>query len=468
MSSESTSSQPPQCIFSPSSKFKFQHHESIIAYNKVVALLEHHEPLFQPMLSFLSNCSICTALTKEPSAMYVEYLKDFWYTVKVDDATKDISFSLSFFNNQLLFTRFDFLSVIGLTNSKNIMPLPPKGIVRVGLATLGLADKDKSSLTSTKLTLSEVSLTSHMLKVAKLLEEPEQSLLPPSGEVNDEESANKEMNPHSTTTHLLETDELVETIIPLQSLEVSISAEVTKKVVEQKEVAEEHSLKIPTVEHLMDKVHKVSQETPESPYDTESKIMVGSYSDLQSMPNDELRSVSGFETVESDNFPDNEVSTSNHIVQDDYASTECISLPDHMDHICEEVSSLHSKLGDFESSIAEIKSSLPTLVNNALKEQLPELLSATLKDYMQSKLQDLKYLLESEVIIDESADQGEQPAEVAMLNEGNALIIHTTKEKKEGLITMEDDCCSQLKIYSLACKDYVTLDKSKITMLETL
>ncbi|GKG58969.1 hypothetical protein Tco_0602678, partial [Tanacetum coccineum] len=38
---------------------------------------------------------------------------------------------------------------------------------------------------------SEVSLTSHMLKVAKRLEEPEQSLLPPSGEVNVEESADK-------------------------------------------------------------------------------------------------------------------------------------------------------------------------------------------------------------------------------------------------------------------------------------
>ncbi|GJS71012.1 hypothetical protein Tco_0703853 [Tanacetum coccineum] len=125
MSSESTSSQSPQCLLIPSSKVKFQHHESIIAYNNAVALLEHQDPLFQPMLSFLSNCSICTALTKEPSVMYVEYLKDFWYTAEVDDTTKDIS--------------------------TTAVPLPPKATVRAGLATLGLADKDKPSLTSTEL-----------------------------------------------------------------------------------------------------------------------------------------------------------------------------------------------------------------------------------------------------------------------------------------------------------------------------
>nr|GEZ48235.1 hypothetical protein [Tanacetum cinerariifolium] len=183
--------------------------------------------------------------------MYVEHLKDFWYTVEVDDATKDISLSLFLFENELLFTRFDFLFAIGLTDSKTTMPLPPKGNVRAGLATLGLADKDKPSLTYTEL-------------------------------VN--------------------------------------------------------------------------------------------FSPLK------LKSVSGFETANSDNLLDNEVSTSDHIVQDNNASAECMILPDHMDHICEEVGFLHSKLCDIESSIAGIKSSLPTLVTNALKEQLPDLLSATLKD----------------------------------------------------------------------------------------
>ncbi|GKF55557.1 hypothetical protein Tco_0165897 [Tanacetum coccineum] len=121
MLSESTSLQTQQCLLSLSSKVQFQHHKSIITNNNVVALLEHHDPLYHPMLSFLSNCSISTALTKEPSAMYVEYLRDFWYTTEVNDVTKDISFSLSLFENQLSFTHFNFLTAIGLTDSKNVV-----------------------------------------------------------------------------------------------------------------------------------------------------------------------------------------------------------------------------------------------------------------------------------------------------------------------------------------------------------
>ncbi|GJW42783.1 hypothetical protein Tco_0071582 [Tanacetum coccineum] len=388
MSSKSTSSQTPQCLLIPFSKVKFQHHENIIAYDNAVALLEHHEPLFKPMLSFLSNDSICTALTKEPSAMYIEYIKHFCPT-----------------------------------DSKTDVPLPPKGTIRVGLASLGLADKDKPSLTSTELgshdqinlsqqtiayclifgleinigdiifkdlinklhngkknmeanistsfqtpSASKFSLTFHMLKVAKLSKEPEQSLLPPSREVNADDTADKslsrtsvqlvtqpkepttkkprkkkipsstqpkvsndsrEMNPLSTTTHLLATKEFV----------------VPEKVIELKEITEEQSLEIPMVEQLLDEVdnhNKPIHEPSESPYETESEIMV-------------VKSILGFKTVDSDNFLNNEVSTSDQIVQDDNASAERLSFPDYMDYICKEVSYFHSKLGDMESSITEIK-----------------------------------------------------------------------------------------------------------------
>nr|GEX01067.1 hypothetical protein [Tanacetum cinerariifolium] len=71
------------------------------------------------------------------------------------------------------------------------------------------------------------------------------------------------------------------------------------------------------------------------------------------MPDDALRSVSEFETADSDDFHDNDMSTFDHIVQDDYASDERLSLPNHMDRICEEVNSLHSRLEDLESSIAK-------------------------------------------------------------------------------------------------------------------
>ncbi|GJU89153.1 hypothetical protein Tco_1301576 [Tanacetum coccineum] len=79
---------------------------------------------------------------------------------------------------------------------------------------------------------------------------------------------------------------------------------------------------------------------------------------------------------------------------------------------------------------------------------------------MQTKLQDVQDLLESAVIIDESAEgekkkksktaipaliQGEhqtveeQPADVAKSNEIRELIVHNAEEKKEGIITVDDD-----------------------------
>ncbi|GKF94249.1 hypothetical protein Tco_0283949, partial [Tanacetum coccineum] len=73
---------------------------------------------------------------------------------------------------------------------------------------------------------SEVSLNSHMLKVAKLSKEPEESLILPSEEVNAEESNDKEMNPSSTTTHLQETEEIVVTAVPIQILKASVTSKV--------------------------------------------------------------------------------------------------------------------------------------------------------------------------------------------------------------------------------------------------
>ncbi|GKE12948.1 hypothetical protein Tco_1416499, partial [Tanacetum coccineum] len=121
----------------------------------------------------------------------------------------------------------EFISVAGLPICKDVVPLPSKETVRAGLATFGLFDKDKPTLSaivlvnpsplkmkenyiSNDLTLvkphtitaasfqkplaSEVPLTSHLLKVAKLSEEPEQSLITPSGEVNADDTADKSLS----------------------------------------------------------------------------------------------------------------------------------------------------------------------------------------------------------------------------------------------------------------------------------
>ncbi|GJR55107.1 retrovirus-related pol polyprotein from transposon TNT 1-94 [Tanacetum coccineum] len=587
-------------VFTPSSKVKFQHHECTIAYNNAVALLEHHDPRYHPMLRFLLNCSFCTALTKEPSAMYIEYLKDFWYIAEVDDATKDISFSLSLFENQLTFTRFDFLSTIGLTDSKTYVSPPPKGTVRARLATLGLTDKDKPSLTSTKLVnssplklnfkigkrigrrmfstqdislvleqllgdnyhdasltvlkpyqilatsfqtplASEVSLTSHMLKVAKLSKEPEESLILPSEGVNAEESADKSQSktnvqplsqPKAPTARKPRKEKIPSSSQPKHAEEFVVVADATKsldasestevqgiqpstaetekvldQIVEEKEIAEEHPLIIP------------SDGVSEGPYDTESKIKfiksfkaytisdyVVSSSELSSMPDDDLHSTSPFDTVKSgDEDDDIDMADSKHISKEGTtdtfldASAEFDSLSGHLDHVCEEVSNLHSKIADMESSILqsisdEIKNSMSSLISNALKDQLPGLLFEALKECLPSILHDslptqlhqtvakpikkqfniyhkvesehfvtlqtkLTKVLKSEMrnsvsskvrsgmqeVSDDLKTQSKSLRRFCLdvqddkTNKGKELVVHTSKEKKDGIISVEDD-----------------------------
>nr|GEZ25965.1 hypothetical protein [Tanacetum cinerariifolium] len=89
------------------------------------------------------------------------------------------------------------------------------------------------------------------------------------------------------------------------------------------EVAEDQYLEILVVEQLLDeadKLIKVVQDTLKSPYDTESEIKVVksfltsnffklqdvSYSDLQSMVDDDLGSISGFEDADSNDTHENE------------------------------------------------------------------------------------------------------------------------------------------------------------------
>ncbi|GKA30880.1 hypothetical protein Tco_0717185 [Tanacetum coccineum] len=149
MALELTSSQQSSYL-TPSSKVNFKCEEGIIACNNAVALLEQPNVLYHPMLRFLSNCSISTTLTRQPSATYVEYLKEFWYTAEVDEETKTITFSLSSVEEPLSFTQEKFMSTTGLPVCENVVPTPPppKETVRAGLATLGIFDKDKPSLSS--------------------------------------------------------------------------------------------------------------------------------------------------------------------------------------------------------------------------------------------------------------------------------------------------------------------------------
>ncbi|GJX48583.1 hypothetical protein Tco_0273773 [Tanacetum coccineum] len=429
MSSESTSSQSHQ-VLTPSFKVKFQHHECTIAYNNVVALLEHHDPRYHPMLSFLSNCSICTALTKELSTMYTEYLKDFWYTAEVDDATKDISFSLSLFENQLTFTRFYFLSAIGLTDSKTCMPLPPKGTgshdqmnlsqqtiacclifgLEINIREIIFNDLIQKLQNGKKNRETNISATSFQTPSASkplsqpkapTTRKPRKEKIPSSSQPKVLQPSRNISTSSPPTTHLQHAEEFVVITDATKSLDASEPAEVLDQIVEEKEIAKEHPLVIP------------SDGVLESPYDTESEIKfiksfkaytisdyVVSSSELSSMPDDDLYSTSPFNIVKyGDEDDDIDMVDSKHISKEGTtdtflnASTEFHSLSRHLDHVCEEVSNLYTKIADMKSLILqsvsdEIKNSVPSLISNALRDQLPGLLSEALKECLTSILHD--------------------------------------------------------------------------------
>ncbi|GJZ58248.1 hypothetical protein Tco_0613742 [Tanacetum coccineum] len=121
MASESSSQSQQQQITHASNVY-FEYDDGIIAYNNAIALLE-----YQPMLQFLSKSCVSNALTKQPSAYYSKYLREFWYSVEVDTVTNSITFSLSNFEKPLSFIRDKFTSVIGLSYSENYVSLSNKG-----------------------------------------------------------------------------------------------------------------------------------------------------------------------------------------------------------------------------------------------------------------------------------------------------------------------------------------------------
>ncbi|GJT61686.1 hypothetical protein Tco_1005219 [Tanacetum coccineum] len=168
---------------------------------------------------------------------------------EADSATKSITFNLSHYDKPLSFNLDVFSTVIGFEHSEKFVLIPPREIVKAGLATLGLTDENDTSLSSSDLINSsplhpvtdkkerksnicytrylslilehllgeaytnknlktlkshhitalsfkttlenETALTAHMYKVAELSPDPIKSFLPPSGEVNVDDLTDK-------------------------------------------------------------------------------------------------------------------------------------------------------------------------------------------------------------------------------------------------------------------------------------
>nr|GEU42427.1 copia protein [Tanacetum cinerariifolium] len=236
----------------------------------------------------------------------------------------------------------------------------------------------------------EVRLTSHMIKVAKLFAEPEQSLIPPFGETKKKR-------------------------IPPSSIPKSPSKVLDQHVKEKGKDAGFVVMEEITFEQIVDEVDlktQGAQENTKSPYDIESEIKIiksyqaatisgllfihqsssfdqdkydeeGDASDylsgLRSMPNDDLASITGFETQDYADHVSEEGTETLHAFADKPAQS------DPFGHLHEELCLLHNKVNQLESNITKhvsdsIQATMPKIITNSLKEQLPSLLSDDLKD----------------------------------------------------------------------------------------
>ncbi|GJW45470.1 retrovirus-related pol polyprotein from transposon TNT 1-94 [Tanacetum coccineum] len=166
----------------------------------------------------------------------------------------DNTSAIAISNNPVLHSRTKHIDI-----SKSAVPLPPKGTVKAGLATLGENYNDESLIVLKPhhilATSFQTPSASEPLSQPKALtaKKSKKKIIPSLTQPKVFKNS-REMNPPSTTTHIQETKEFVVTAVPIQSLEASVMAEV------------------------------------------------------QLMPDDDIRSFSGFEDAESDDTNDNEVS----------------------------------------------------------------------------------------------------------------------------------------------------------------
>ncbi|GJX86665.1 hypothetical protein Tco_0337439 [Tanacetum coccineum] len=276
----------------------------------------------------------------------------------------------------------------------------------------------------------EVPLTAHMCNVAKISPLSIQTLIPPSGEVNADDSADKSLfgtSPKATTakkprkkkipsstqpevlkssriqtssssqaTHLQPAEEFMATADETKSIETSKLAEVqdnqpkaadTTEVldtimeenVEEKEDVEDHSSNVPTVEKLLEEVDKqnfVVQHTQESHFDTESEIRFVKSFHASQIIQTKTDSTQDAEATLMDSGPINMDS-----------EFELEYMPD---------DDLQSLLG-FETPVSDdsrhevsdaIESFVPDLISHSLNTQLPGPLSDALRDCLPQLLKE--------------------------------------------------------------------------------
>ncbi|GJY57120.1 hypothetical protein Tco_0456235 [Tanacetum coccineum] len=224
---------------------------------------------------------------------------------------------------------------------------------------------------------SEVSLTPHMLKVAKLLPEPEESLILPSGD--------RDRLATADTTKSIDVFELVE------------------ELGNQPNPTDAEKLGNVSFDELYG--HNLDMGADESPFNVESEIkfvrkvdpnlntddhgtssilddqeMTKADSNLESMLDDEIESISGFEAEDDeDDHYKNKVGLS----QADEAAVNNV-----IDELVDMANSKDAKINASADKPAESDPLVPRMVADALEERLHVLLSNTLKNILPNLLKD--------------------------------------------------------------------------------
>ncbi|GKC33693.1 hypothetical protein Tco_1046077, partial [Tanacetum coccineum] len=178
---------------------------------------------------YLIQDSLKRALTLQPSAMYVEYLKEFWYTAEVEEETKIITFLLSWWDKPMSFTQDKFISAIGLPIYRDVVPLHPKETVRVILL------KKQVVETHVKVTVA-IDVATKSLEASELAEEQGNQLS--TTEAKKSLVASKLAEEQGNQLSAAEAEKV---------LDQNVEEEKDDEFVAMEEVAEEQSLEFPTV-----------------------------------------------------------------------------------------------------------------------------------------------------------------------------------------------------------------------------
>ncbi|GJR95780.1 hypothetical protein Tco_0267954 [Tanacetum coccineum] len=240
-----------------------------------------------------------------------------------------------------------------------------------------------------------------MCKVAKLSPDPIKSFLPPSREVNADDSTNKSLSrisvqpvtqPKAPTDKRLKNKKILSSSHP-KTLKVirdsspptqasdsqpaeepMVTADIHQSLDNSKSVEDQgNQLQTAYAEKVLNQ--KVEKELIKKEAD----------SNLHSMPDDEVQSISGFETTDSHEEGSDETDTKNTLSQSIETIVDKSSDP--LGSLKIEVSSLTFRVANLESTIAskvvlQLEELAPLMISDAFEERMPELLSDTLRSIL--------------------------------------------------------------------------------------